>query len=733
MVSVPPAMTSLILDISLTDNTGKVIVITNPTASGVTWDYKFQTQSTWTAVTIVQGTQGTFSSGSIVSAGTTSALSGEHELSIPNAAVPQAFNQAVKHIIQNGTASGQTMQQYAFTLLGSELNTSGQTTVTPATFPTNFSALNITTAGQILLNPTQPGVTFASLITSAGSLTLNQAALGNVTMSSLINSGSSSFAGFVSLGSSLTITGAATFASTFSISGATTLASLTASGTVTLGTLVVSSGTLNLSSSAFGALSMTSLTNSGTANFAGTVTFAAVTTTGTVTFNAFTVSGAFSINGTSDVAQTGDSFARIGALGVGLTAVPAYGDFTSTQKTSLTNTAVASVTGAVGSVTGNVGGNVVGSVGSVIATVSANLVQILGTALTETAGYLAAAFKKWFNVATPTGTVNSIPDAVAGTSGGLFIAGNNAATVVSTLTVSNNFTITGNFNISGALGLNANYMNVGTLGITAGSATIGLTGNITGNLSGGIGGTGSWSALSGTILGTDTNQTNTVLAAAIADAEGDIDLVLSATLSTAAIDTELSGVHGAGAWGSSAGGAGQYAFSVTVNDGTNLLQNVKVTLTQGINRYTGNTSTTGTASSFNLDALVYSLVLTKDGYSYPGSTVTAAQIASGAITVSMSATIITIPVPAGFIAAILTCDEQVAGIPHTFRITAAPVGETGITYDYNPHTVLSGAGGVVEYACPYNCAMELIRGTGRRVPFIVPASGTSFSPPDAIG
>lgn len=68
-----------------------------------------------------------------------------------------------------------------------------------------------------------------------------------------------------------------------------------------------------------------------------------------------------------------------------------------------------SVSGAVGSVTGNVGGNVTGSVGSVVATVAANLTQILGTALTETAGQIAAAFKQFFNIGSPTGTVNLIP------------------------------------------------------------------------------------------------------------------------------------------------------------------------------------------------------------------------------------------------------------------------------------------------------------------------------------
>lgn len=108
---------------------------------------------------------------------------------------------------------------------------------------------------------------------------------------------------------------------------------------------------------------------------------------------------------------------------------------------------VGSVTGAVGSVTGNVGGNVVGSVGSVVATVAANLTQILGTALTETAGLLAGGFKKFFNISSPTGTLNSIPDAVAGTTNGLFIAGTNAATTVTTALTT---TFTGN--LTGSVG-----------------------------------------------------------------------------------------------------------------------------------------------------------------------------------------------------------------------------------------------------------------------------------------
>lgn len=124
-----------------------------------------------------------------------------------------------------------------------------------------------------------------------------------------------------------------------------------------------------------------------------------------------------------------------------------------TTTLALTGTSLNSVSGSVGSVAGNVDGKVLGGGAGVLAGVGvqadmqqmdgsatpvdnlvlsigsdghikANLVQILGTTLTETvAGYLAAAFKKFFNVATPTGTANSLPDAVAGAAGGVAIVG----------------------------------------------------------------------------------------------------------------------------------------------------------------------------------------------------------------------------------------------------------------------------------------------------------------------
>lgn len=101
--------------------------------------------------------------------------------------------------------------------------------------------------------------------------------------------------------------------------------------------------------------------------------------------------------------------------------------------------------------------------------VKANLTQILGTVLTETAGLLAAAFKKFFNVATPTGTVNSLPDAVPGAAGGVFIAGTNAATTVTTaLTTTFTGNLTGSVaSVTGAVGGNVSGNVTGSVGSLA--------------------------------------------------------------------------------------------------------------------------------------------------------------------------------------------------------------------------------------------------------------------------
>ncbi len=100
-----------------------------------------------------------------------------------------------------------------------------------------------------------------------------------------------------------------------------------------------------------------------------------------------------------------------------------------------------------------------------------SLNDILATTLTETSGLLAGGFKQFFNVSTPTGTVNSIPNATAGAAGGLFIAGTNAATTVTT-----SFTTTFTGNLTGS---------VGSVSGAVGSVTGNVGGDVTGKVLGG--------------------------------------------------------------------------------------------------------------------------------------------------------------------------------------------------------------------------------------------------------
>jgi len=178
--------------------------------------------------------------------------------------------------------------------------------------------------------------------------------------------------------------------------------------------------------------------------------FTQVSSIGLSVMNGVALGTGLTINGyTGNTVQTGDSFARIGVAGVGLTNLgdtrianlnatvssrmatytqptgflaatfpigtianttnitngtldtvtnltnaPTAGDLTAVMKTSVTTACtastptVSSVSGAVGSVTGNVGGNVVGSVGSVVGLTASNLDATVSSRL-PTASYTA--------------------------------------------------------------------------------------------------------------------------------------------------------------------------------------------------------------------------------------------------------------------------------------------------------------------------------------------------------
>lgn len=108
-------------------------------------------------------------------------------------------------------------------------------------------------------------------------------------------------------------------------------------------------------------------------------------------------------NTVASVDQTGDSYARLGSpagasVSADVAAINAKTTNLPASPASTTNITAGTITNVT----------TVATTTAVTNTVNANLTQILGTALTETAGYLAAGFKKFFNVATPVHTVASV-------------------------------------------------------------------------------------------------------------------------------------------------------------------------------------------------------------------------------------------------------------------------------------------------------------------------------------
>lgn len=141
--------------------------------------------------------------------------------------------------------------------------------------------------------------------------------------------------------------------------------------------------------------------------------------------------------------QTGDSFARIGVAGAGLTNIDLPNqtmDITGNLSGSVGSVtgAVGSVTGAVGSVTGNVGGNVTGSVGSISGiTFPSNFADMSITVTTGLIDITQTAADKAWSTASRTLTASTNFNDVAATdivSGGAITTSGGAVSTVTDVT-----------------------------------------------------------------------------------------------------------------------------------------------------------------------------------------------------------------------------------------------------------------------------------------------------------
>jgi hypothetical protein len=143
------------------------------------------------------------------------------------------------------------------------------------------------------------------------------------------------------------------------------------------------------------------------------------------------------------------------------------------------------------------------------------------------------------------------------------------------------------------------------------------TTDITGSLSGNVGG------IAGTIntldeLDTAQDVQHGTTRTAVDDA---FTVIKGATWSGTTDTLEAIRDRGDVAWitGGGGGGTGARTITVTIDDGTDPLENAIVRMTEGVNTYTALSDVTGVAT-FNLDDATYVVAITKSGYSYAGTT-----------------------------------------------------------------------------------------------------------------
>lgn len=312
-----------------------------------------------------------------------------------------------------------------------------------------------------------------------------------------------------------------------------------------------------------------------------------------------------------------------------------------------------------------------------------NVTQFAGTTYTDTSGRVAAAFSGFFNVVSPTGTVNSLPAAVAGASGGVLISGSNAGTttfgaltVTGALTVSGGTTLTNASNsdavtvtaLGTGKGIQINSANtclamsatgtsthaVSIVGATVGVNIVGSNGDALvltsttggndihlagdGKINGTINGlvTAGYSAIA---LAVNTDTTNVTTAGSapytiVHQLGGSFTTSSSSVFTTAAL---VNGPSGGG------GGSGSGAFATVIkvtSDGSTAIVGASVRIS-GAQSAVNTTDASGNAS-FSLDAGAVTVSVSAPGYYYNAASQTVGNtglwVSSGSATLTLTMT-----------------------------------------------------------------------------------------------
>lgn len=180
-------------------------------------------------------------------------------------------------------------------------------------------------------------------------------------------------------------------------------------------------------------------------------------------------------------------------------------------------------------------------------------------------------------------------------------------------------------------------------------------------------------------------------------------------------------------------GTGARTVTITVNDGTTVLENALVRMTEGANTYTALTNASGVAT-FNLDDATYTVSVTKQGYTYSGTTL----VVNGteAATYSMAQVSITPPSDPALTAAYLTTYDAQGAIAGSTVITFKledGAGTTGYSYSTAPFEATSNAStGLLTVNLIKSTSYSARRGGGEWVDFTT-GSGSTYALPEILG
>lgn len=436
----------------------------------------------------------------------------------------------------------------------------------------------------------------------------------------------------------------------------------------------------------------------------------------------------------ASVNQTGDSYARIGATGSGLSSLaPAStalstATWTATRAGYLDNLSGGAVALASGVTVTTIGAGVITA--SAIAADAIGASELAADAVAEiaaavwdltttghtTGGTFGAAMNAAGSAGDPWST--ALPGAYSAGSAGYILGTNLNATVSSRLASASYTAPLDAAGTRSAVGMASANLDAQLASIQTDTTT--LLARITSTLFSGITSLGQWlGLLAGKQTGNSTARTEIRATGAG-----------SGTFSETTDSLEAVRDRGDAAWvtGSGGGGgtgSGAYTLTITVDDGITPLQNASVRLVEGVTDLIGTTDVNGEVV-FSVDAATWAVAITKNGYQFTPTTL--AVSASDSVTYSMTQVSVAPNPDADKSTVVVTCygaDTEVEpGATLYVRQITAPSGDEDHAYSGSEIEYTADESGVVTLTLWAGARYEVHRGDKRWLTTITPAAGT---------